>query len=114
MDKLGSGYADTQVAITDMEMLTDNNCAAFKEQIKDYMVYAAAEQGIELGVDKIREKTGGQDGTLPEELKEDMKDAEDGAQKPEDVVDDITEKETDVEPDVPEREDMESDELQSW
>ncbi len=116
VDKLGSGYADTQVAITDMEMLTDNNCVAFKEQIKDYMVYAAAEQGIELGVDKIREKTGGQDGTLPEELKEDMKDAEDGVQKPEDVVgvDDTTEKETDVEPDVPERENMESDELQSW
>lgn len=29
-------------------------------------------------------------------------------------MDDTTEKETDVEPDVPEREDMESDELQSW
>lgn len=116
VDKLGDGYKDIQVAITDMTMLTDNNCAAFKEQIKDYMVYAVAEQGIQLGVDKIKEKTGGQDGTLPEELKEDMKNAEDGAKEPDDVmcVDDSTEKEAVNEQDAPEQENMESDELQSW
>lgn len=111
VDKLGDGYTDIQVAITDMTMLTENNCAAFKEQIKDYMVYAVAEQGIQLGVDKIKEKTGGQDGTLPEDLKEDMKDAEDGAKEPDDVmgVDDSAEKEA-----VDEQGNMESGELQSW
>ena len=40
------------------------------------MVYAAAEKGVQMGVDQMKEKTGGQDGTLPEEVKEDMETAE--------------------------------------
>lgn len=40
------------------------------------MVYAVAEKGVQMGVDQMKEKTGGQDGTLPEEVKEDMETAE--------------------------------------
>lgn len=70
--KLGEGFADVEAAITDMEMLSDDSYAAFDEQIRDYAVYALAEDGIAA----IREKTGGQDGTLPADLKEDMEEAQ--------------------------------------
>lgn len=33
-------------------------------------------KGVQMGVDQMKEKTGGQDGTLPEEVKEDMETAE--------------------------------------
>lgn len=70
--KLGEGFADVEAAITDMDMLSDDSYAAFDEQIRDYAVYALAEDGIAA----IREKTGGQDGTLPADLKEDMEEAQ--------------------------------------
>ncbi len=70
--KLGEGFADVEAAITDMDMLSDDSYAAFDEQIRDYVVYALAEDGIAA----IREKTGGQDGTLPADLKEDMEEAQ--------------------------------------
>lgn len=70
--KLGEGFADAEVAITDMDMLSDDSYAAFDEQIRDYAVYGLAEDGIAA----IREKTGGQDGTLPADLKEDMEEAQ--------------------------------------
>lgn len=70
--KLGEGFADVEAAITDMDMLSDDSYAAFDEQIRDYAVYGLAEDGIAA----IREKTGGQDGTLPADLKEDMEKAQ--------------------------------------
>lgn len=75
-EKLGVEYTDVHAAITDMTMLTDQSYAPLKKQMQEYMVYAMAEQGVQAGVDQIKEKTGGQDGTLPEELKEDMESAE--------------------------------------
>ena len=59
-----------------MTMLTDQSYAPLKKQMQEYMVYAAAEKGVQMGVDQMKEKTGGQDGTLPEEVKEDMETAE--------------------------------------
>lgn len=70
--KLGEGFADVEAAITDMDMLSDDSYAAFDKQIRDYAVYGLAEDGIAA----IREKTGGQDGTLPADLKEDMEEAQ--------------------------------------
>lgn len=70
--KLGEGFTDVEAAITDMDMLSDDSYAAFDEQIRDYAVYGLAEDGIAA----IREKTGGQDGTLPADLKEDMEEAQ--------------------------------------
>ena len=48
-------------------MLTDQSYAPLKKQMQEYMVYAAAEKGVQMGVDQMKEKTGGQDGTLPEQ-----------------------------------------------
>ncbi len=75
-ENLGTEYTDVHAAITDMTMLTDQSYAPLKKQMQEYMVYAMAEQGVQAGVDQIKEKTGGQDGTLPEELKEDMESVE--------------------------------------
>lgn len=75
-DKLGSNYEDSQVKLTSLSLLCDNECQAFKEQVEDYVVYALAEKGAQSGVDALREKTEGKDGTLPEELEKDMEDAE--------------------------------------
>jgi len=75
-EKLGGEYTDVHAAITDMTMLTDQSYASLKKQMQEYMVYAMAEQGVQAGVDQVKEKTGGQDGTLPEEVKEDMESAE--------------------------------------
>lgn len=71
-EKLGEGFEDVEAAITDMDMLSDDCYAAFDEQIRDYAVYGLAEDGIAA----IREKTGGRDGTLPADLKEDMEEAQ--------------------------------------
>lgn len=71
-EKLGDGFTDIEAAITDMNMLSDGGYAAFDTQVRDYAVYALAEDGVAA----IREKTGGQDGTLPEDLKDDMEAAE--------------------------------------
>ena len=75
-EKLGAEYTDVRASITDMTMLTDQSYAPLKKQMQEYMVYAAAEKGVQMGVDQMKEKTGGQDGTLPEEVKEDMETAE--------------------------------------
>ncbi len=75
-EKLGVEYTDVWVSITDITMLTDQSYAPLKKQMQEYMVYAAAEKGVQMGVDQMKEKTGGQDGTLPEEVKEDMETAE--------------------------------------
>ena len=71
-EKLGEGFTGVEAAITDMDMLSDDSYAAFDKQIRDYAVYGLAEDGIAA----IREKTGGQDGTLPADLKEDMEEAQ--------------------------------------
>lgn len=80
-EKLGASYTDARVAITDVTMLTDNAYAPLKEQMEAYMMYALAEKGIQMGVDAIREKTDGQDGTIPKELEDDMENAEISAEQ---------------------------------
>ena len=63
-EKLGAEYTDVRASITDMTMLTDQSYAPLKKQMQEYMVYAAAEKGVQMGVDQMKEKTGGQDLSL--------------------------------------------------
>lgn len=63
-ENLGSDYTVEEVMATDFTMLTDADCRAFKEQIADYIKYAA----VCYGAEQILAATGGRDGTLPEEV----------------------------------------------
>lgn len=63
-DKLSLDY----VAITDFDLITDNDCEAFKSQINDYTVYAA----ISYGADEIMAKTGGKDAVIDEAVIDEM------------------------------------------
>lgn len=54
--KLGAEYTDVRASITDMTMLTDQSYAPLKKQMQEYMVYAAAEKGVQMGVDQMKEK----------------------------------------------------------
>ncbi len=56
------------VAITDFDLLMDNECEAFKSQINDYTVYAA----LSYGVEEIMKKTGGKDAVIDEKVLESM------------------------------------------
>ena len=56
------------VAITDYDLILDNNCEALKTQIDDYIVYA----GIEYGASEILDKTGGKDANVSDEIIDDM------------------------------------------
>ena len=80
-DKLGTEYRDTQVVFTDFTMVYDDSCRALYKQMQEHVRYALVEQGVELGLDTLIKKTAGKDGTLPEELKEDMQEAEEEAEK---------------------------------
>lgn len=80
-DKLGTEYQDTQAVFTDFTMVYDDSCAALYKQMQEHVTYALVEQGVELGLDTLIKKTAGKDGTLPEELTEDMQEAEEEAGK---------------------------------
>lgn len=67
-DNLGENYEIESVAISDINLLIEDECAALKQQINDYMAYEV----VEYGVDKILEETGGKDGQLPENIDEQM------------------------------------------
>ena len=56
------------VAITDYDLILDNNCEALKAQIDDYIVYA----GIEYGASEILGKTGGREANESDETIDDM------------------------------------------
>lgn len=71
-ENLGDSFAVNEVAVTDFELIYDNECRALKEQIKEYMNYAV----VEYGADKILESTGGRDGTLTSAILQDMDAAE--------------------------------------
>lgn len=79
-DKLGTEYRDTQAVFTDFTMVYDDSCAALYKQMQEHVTYALVEQGVELGLDTLIKKTAGKDGTIPEELTEDMQEAEEEAQ----------------------------------
>lgn len=57
---LGDDFEIRNLQVTEYEMLYDGNCQPFKQQISDYVKYAA----IEYGTDYIIEATGGKDGEL--------------------------------------------------
>lgn len=80
-DKLGTEYRDTQAVFTDFTMVYDDSCAALYKQMQEHVTYALVEQGVEFGLDTLIKKTAGKDGTLPEELTEDMQEAEEEAGK---------------------------------
>lgn len=81
---LGDGFVVNDVAVTDYTMLQENDCQALKEQIRDYMKYAA----VEYGVDTILESTDGKDGTIEPEVLEDMDNATEGGDMTMDEGDD--------------------------
>lgn len=56
------------VAITDFDLITDNDCEAFKAQIDDYTAYAA----LNYGTKEIMEKTGGKEAVIDEAVIEEM------------------------------------------
>ncbi len=73
---LGDEYQDTQVVFTDFTMIYDDSCEALYDQMQEHVMYALAEQGLEYSMDALLEKTGGTDGTLPDDLTESMQRAE--------------------------------------
>lgn len=85
---LGEKYTDTEVAISELLMLVDNDCEPFKRQIADYMLYGA----IEGGAEKVLGLTDGKDGSLSEEILNDMDEAESSQTDNEGVQDEADEK----------------------
>lgn len=61
-EKMGEKALVEQTAVTAFRYIYEEDCTPFKEQISDYLKYAA----IENGIDKIVDETKGADGTLPE------------------------------------------------
>jgi len=67
-DNLGQMYGVQDVAFTDFLLLMDDSCNELKKQINDYIIYA----GIETGIDTITEKTDGKDGSISNQVFEEM------------------------------------------
>lgn len=63
---LGDEFDVVDLQVTNYEMIYDTACLPLKEQISDYVKYAA----IESGVNYIIDATGGKDGTLSESVYE--------------------------------------------
>ena len=55
-EKLGEAYDDTDVKLGQFTMLCDNACQAFRDQMKEHVLYACAEKATQTGVDYIVEK----------------------------------------------------------
>lgn len=68
-EKMGEKAFVEQTAVTAFRYIYDEDCKPFKEQISDYLKYAA----IENGIDKIVDETNGADGTLSEAVTDDIK-----------------------------------------
>lgn len=69
---LGGDFQVEDVMIQNCIMLTEQDCAPLKNQIVDYMGYAM----VEYGAEQILAATGGKDGTLSEELEQDLEESE--------------------------------------
>lgn len=67
-EKMGEKAVVEQTTVTDFRYIYEEDCKPFKEQISDYLKYAA----IEYGIDKIVDETKGADGTLPEAVTENI------------------------------------------
>lgn len=78
---LGEGFVVEDVGVRDYELILEDDCKAFKDQMKDYCGYAL----LESGANSILESTGGQDGTVADYIYQDMEEAENSTQ----VVPDI-------------------------
>ena len=61
-DNLDNDQSLIYIAITDFDLLMDNDCEALKQQINDYTVYAA----ISYGANEILSKTGGKEAVVEE------------------------------------------------
>ncbi len=68
---LGDNIKVKDVAITGYTGIMDNNCTPFKEQISEYMIYGVVE---DIG-ENILSATDGEDGTLPEDLENNLSNA---------------------------------------
>ena len=84
-ENLGDAFEIETVAASSFFMICDDGLSDLKDQIAEAMKYEA----VDYGVDKLREKTGGKDGTLSEEeqqkleaAEQDQKDAESGEGTP--------------------------------
>lgn len=71
---LGEGFAVEELRVNDYQLLLEDDCSAFKDQLVEYSGYGLA--GI--GADYILESTGFQDGTVSEAIYEDMDAAKEG------------------------------------
>lgn len=71
-ENLGSNFRVNEVAIVQEKDLLENDFENFKDQINQVIPYVVADEGI----DKIKEKTGGKDGTLPSDVEHAMDSAE--------------------------------------
>lgn len=76
---LGDGYEVDDVIIESYTSIMDDGCHSLKEQISDYVAYAA----VEYGADYILGQTNGVDGTLPDEVAEGLESAAAGEAKEE-------------------------------
>lgn len=68
-EKMGEKAAVEQTAITTFRYIYEEDCKPFKQQISDYLKYAA----IEYGIDKIVDETKGADGTLSEAVTDNIR-----------------------------------------
>ncbi len=71
---LGEGFYVEELGVNDYELLLEDDCDAFKQQISDYCCYVL----IEDGATAILDSTGNQDGTIKQEICDDMDTAAQG------------------------------------
>lgn len=71
-DNLGASYQVEGAAISAITYIWEEDCASLKQQIADYLGYAA----LEYGADTILQATGGEDGELSAQLIKDIEAAE--------------------------------------
>lgn len=81
---LGEGFVVEDIGVGSYNLILDNDCQAFKDQLTDYCGYALLEGGAE----SILESTGGQDGTVGDQIYGDMDEAENHVQENETEDDD--------------------------
>jgi len=65
---LGDNFGVEELGVNDYELLLEDDCCAFKQQILDYCGYAL----IEDGASEIMDSTGGKDGSVSQVIYDDM------------------------------------------
>ncbi len=68
---LGDSFYVEELGVADYRLILEDDCGAFKEQVADYCSYGL----VEWGADKILNSTDNQDGTVDEEILDDMDNA---------------------------------------